>query len=54
MALAAGSLDARCVTAVAVHGTGTPLGDPIELGALGSVLGSVDRAVPLVLAASKV
>lgn len=28
------------VDAVAVHGTGTPLGDPIEVGALGTALAS--------------
>jgi Beta-ketoacyl synthase, C-terminal domain len=29
---------------VAVHGTGTPLGDPIEVGALGQALGSATAA----------
>ncbi|BDA51457.1 probable inactive phenolphthiocerol synthesis polyketide s at N-terminal half [Coccomyxa sp. Obi] len=33
------SLGAETVRYVAVHGTGTPLGDPIEVGALGSALG---------------
>ena len=28
---------------VAVHGTGTPLGDPIEVGALGQALGGGGR-----------
>ena len=28
---------------VAVHGTGTPLGDPIEVGALGAALAGKDR-----------
>ncbi|KAK9866518.1 hypothetical protein WJX84_000275 [Apatococcus fuscideae] len=32
------NLDAAAVALVAVHGTGTPLGDPIEVGALGGVL----------------
>ena len=32
------ALDAGNMAAVAVHGTGTPLGDPIEVGALGVVL----------------
>ncbi|KAK9834736.1 hypothetical protein WJX74_008822 [Apatococcus lobatus] len=31
-------LDASAVALVAVHGTGTPLGDPIEVGALAGVL----------------
>ena len=33
-------LEATAVSLVAVHGTGTPLGDPIEVGALGGVLKS--------------
>lgn len=33
-ALQSGSLPASAVGYVAVHGTGTPLGDPIEVGAL--------------------
>ena len=32
------NLDAAAMALVAVHGTGTPLGDPIEVGALGGVL----------------
>ena len=31
-------LEAAAMALVAVHGTGTPLGDPIEVGALGGVL----------------
>ncbi|KAL0047289.1 hypothetical protein WJX82_000056 [Trebouxia sp. C0006] len=42
------------VTGVQMHGTGTPLGDPIELGAIQAVLiGSGQRAVPLQVAAAK-
>ena len=37
-ALASGSVDPMCVHTVSVHGTGTPLGDPIEVGALGQGL----------------
>lgn len=33
------SIDPRKVAFVEAHGTGTPVGDPIEAGALGSVLG---------------
>lgn len=34
-----------------MHGTGTPLGDPIEMGAASAVFGG--RSTPLVLMASK-
>ena len=37
-ALRQGSLAAAALRFVAVHGTGTPLGDPIEVGALGQAL----------------
>ena len=37
-------MDASEVQFVAVHGTGTPLGDPIELGALGQALAAHARA----------
>jgi acyl transferase domain-containing protein/acyl carrier protein len=39
--------------AVSLHGTGTPLGDPIEVGALIAVLGSKHRTFPLTIGASK-
>ncbi len=35
----AGDVSADNVALVAIHGTGTPLGDPIEAGALGQALG---------------
>ena len=38
-ALHSGGLAAEEVGYVAVHGTGTPLGDPIEVGALAGALG---------------
>lgn len=48
-------LEAAGVALVAVHGTGTPLGDPIEVGALGGVLKmSAAAAQPLVLSSNKV
>ena len=37
-ALAAADLAPQEVALVSVHGTGTPLGDPIEVGALGQAL----------------
>jgi malonyl CoA-acyl carrier protein transacylase len=38
---------------IETHGTGTALGDPIEVGALGAVFASATRAAPLVLGAVK-
>ena len=43
-ALHAGGLDAAQVAYVAVHGTGTPLGDPIEVGALAGALAGSPQA----------
>ena len=37
-ALVSGQLQASAVGTISVHGTGTPLGDPIEVGALGQGL----------------
>ena len=42
-ALAAGRLGAGDVACVATHGTGTQLGDPLEVGALASTLGWASR-----------
>ena len=39
-AIGSAAIDPVDVAAVSVHGTGTPLGDPIEVGALGQCLGS--------------
>lgn len=36
----AGEVSGSDVAFVSIHGTGTPLGDPIEAGALGQALGS--------------
>ena len=53
-ALQASVVEPHNVTGVQLHGTGTPLGDPIELGAIQAVLmGSSQRAVPLQVAAAK-
>jgi acyl transferase domain-containing protein len=51
-ALHIAGLAARELTALSMHGTGTALGDPIEVGAAAAVLSS-DRQAPLVLMASK-
>lgn len=53
-ALSHSSLDAVALSYVALHGTGTPLGDPIEANALGQVLGSKGSATrPLSLGSVK-
>jgi Beta-ketoacyl synthase, C-terminal domain len=58
-ALQSAHLGAAEVAYVAVHGTGTPLGDPIEVGALGAALGGKGGGggrilAPLVIGSSKV
>ncbi len=56
-ALASGGWSAAAVSMVQLHGTGTPLGDPIEVGALAAVLAAArvggPAAQPVVLAAGK-
>ena len=49
---AAASGGASSIATLALHGTGTPLGDPIEAGAAAAALGRAGRA-PLALAAPK-
>jgi hypothetical protein len=44
-ALQQGTIDPSTLHSVAVHGTGTALGDPIEVGALAQVLGATQAAV---------
>ena len=53
-ALSDGGLDAAQVAYVAVHGTGTPLGDPIEVGALAGALGPRGSSSALTLGSNKV
>ena len=56
-ALAAAGTSSAALRYVSVHGTGTPLGDPIEVGALAQALPSSARpggsAAPLTLASNK-
>ncbi|DBA84018.1 TPA: hypothetical protein ACH3X1_006502 [Trebouxia sp. C0004] len=57
-ALQAGSLDGRQVSQLQMHGTGTPLGDPIEMGAVAAVIlaqsdSGTPRWQPLTLTAAK-
>ena len=54
VALASGGLDVSQLSLVSVHGTGTPLGDPIEVGALGQALAKrAGSASNLVLTSNK-
>ena len=54
MALGTAALPASAVNAVQMHGTGTALGDPIEVGALAAVmLEGRPAGAPLTLMASK-
>lgn len=53
-ALQASALEPYQMTALQLHGTGTPLGDPIELGAAQAVLmGNSQREQPIQIAAAK-
>ncbi|OLQ15734.1 putative acyl transferase, partial [Cryptosporidium hominis] len=56
MALSQSKLNSSDIDYIETHGTGTALGDPIELGALKSVFGrngDYKRSIPLVLGALK-
>ena len=52
-ALQVARLAAEHLTALQMHGTGTALGDPIEVGAAAAALVPPSRAAPLVLMSSK-
>lgn len=52
-ALRAASVRADDVGYVETHGTGTPMGDPIEMRALSSALGTAGRSQPLVVGSVK-
>ena len=51
--LSSAGVEGSAVCSLQMHGTGTPLGDPIETGAAGSVLCAGERASPLALEAVK-
>ena len=48
-----GAVAAPCVELIATHGTGTPLGDPIETGAISNALGKVQPGTQLSLSSVK-
>jgi phthiocerol/phenolphthiocerol synthesis type-I polyketide synthase D len=52
-ALASARLEPSEIDYIEAHGTGTALGDPIELGALSEVFGERDGSAPLVLGSMK-
>ena len=52
-ALRDGDVDPLQVSCIEAHGTGTPLGDPIEVQALAEVLGGPDRREPILLGSVK-
>lgn len=54
-ALQSGGLEPRHVAHLTVHGTGTPLGDPIEIGAIAGALGTSRQllAAPMALGSVK-
>jgi len=53
-ALVDAGLSADALQCAELHGTGTPLGDPIEVGALAAVLTAAgERTAPLLLGAAK-
>ena len=47
------AVDPQQVVYAEAHGTGTPLGDPIEAAAIGAVFGGSGRAAPLLLGSVK-
>lgn len=52
-ALEDGKISAADVDYIEAHGTGTSVGDPVELGAIGAVLGAAQRARPCLVGSVK-
>eukprot|EP00983_Pelagomonas_calceolata_P037043 1136161-Pelagomonas_calceolata.AAC.4 len=56
-ALASGNMHAQSITGLQLHGTGTPLGDPIEVGAAAAVLtpstSQASASLPVLISAAK-
>ena len=53
MAMQNAGVQASSMSVLEMHGTGTPLGDPIEIGAAVSALGSSSQDQPLSFSAVK-
>ncbi len=52
-ALALGGVDAASIGYIEAHGTGTPIGDPIEIAALTQAMGTAGRTAPCLVGSVK-